>query len=440
MTRPSRCAACWCSPASSSGEPRGGRRGRLRQPMAQQLGAAAGLPARGPAHLPSPAPPAPAHPPRSYSSYYLTRNSLTYTAPVMVADPRLGMDITQIGAPPPAACRLPPCACTARCACGAPARLARAALPGRAQHRRWRSRGSLRPPHPLAGAGAMTSVFPIAYGMSKFVSGVLGAKFSPTVLLAGGLMATAIVNIAFGFGTGLAWFCGCWALNGMLQVRGPAAPARPCSACAARRRRTGPRHAGAAAQALLPLLPGRRASAAPAARASSPPGLRPRSAAPTGACGTSPTTWAALRRPWWRAASPRRWAGSGACGRPASSACWCVAGPRRPGPACRLPPAAGSCFGAWLGPAPPLGATAPLHCSGSASAAGARPRPPVACAPTRARRRRPQVGVFVLIAVKDKPEDIGHPPVEPEAPKKKSERLGWAGLGCCRGQGPGGRG
>ncbi|KXZ49035.1 hypothetical protein GPECTOR_23g122 [Gonium pectorale] len=101
-----------------------------------------------------------------YSCYYLTRNSLTYTAPVMVADPALGMDITQIG--------------------------------------------------------AMTSIFPIAYGMSKFVSGVLGAKFSPSVLLAGGLMATAAVNIAFGFGTSLAWFCFFWALNGTLQgVGGP---------------------------------------------------------------------------------------------------------------------------------------------------------------------------------------------------------------------------
>eukprot|EP00879_Flechtneria_rotunda_P009282 GHRR01009717.1.p1 GENE.GHRR01009717.1~~GHRR01009717.1.p1 ORF type:complete len:467 (+),score=173.45 GHRR01009717.1:218-1618(+) len=101
-----------------------------------------------------------------YSSYYLTRNSLTYTAPVMVADPTLGMDITQIG--------------------------------------------------------AMTSIFPIAYGMSKFVSGVLGAKFSPSVLLAGGLMATAVINIAFGFGSSLAWFCFFWALNGTLQgVGGP---------------------------------------------------------------------------------------------------------------------------------------------------------------------------------------------------------------------------
>ncbi|GBF97373.1 hypothetical protein Rsub_11020 [Raphidocelis subcapitata] len=90
----------------------------------------------------------------------------TGSAPVMVADPKLGMDITQIG--------------------------------------------------------AMTSIFPIAYGMSKFVSGVLGARFSPSVLLAGGLMATALVNIAFGFGSSLAWFCFFWALNGTLQgVGGP---------------------------------------------------------------------------------------------------------------------------------------------------------------------------------------------------------------------------
>jgi hypothetical protein len=56
------------------------------------------------------------------------------------------------------------------------------------------------------------------------VSGVLGARFSPSVLLAGGLMATALINIAFGFGTSLAWFCFFWALNGTLQVR-------PGSAC-----------------------------------------------------------------------------------------------------------------------------------------------------------------------------------------------------------------
>jgi hypothetical protein len=58
-------------------------------------------PAAAPAQ-PSPDPAA-CRLPASYSCYYLTRNSLTYTAPVMVADARLGMDITQIGAQPPAA-------------------------------------------------------------------------------------------------------------------------------------------------------------------------------------------------------------------------------------------------------------------------------------------------------------------------------------------------
>eukprot|EP00192_Tetraselmis_astigmatica_P003662 CAMPEP_0117659088 /NCGR_PEP_ID=MMETSP0804-20121206/6239_1 /TAXON_ID=1074897 /ORGANISM="Tetraselmis astigmatica, Strain CCMP880" /LENGTH=549 /DNA_ID=CAMNT_0005465709 /DNA_START=69 /DNA_END=1718 /DNA_ORIENTATION=- len=105
-----------------------------------------------------------------YACFYLTRNSLTYTAPVMVADPLLKIDITQVG--------------------------------------------------------AMTSIFPIAYGMSKFVSGVLGAKFSPAKLLAFGLMATAAVNILFGFGTSMTWFCCCWALNGVLQGLGGPSCAR----------------------------------------------------------------------------------------------------------------------------------------------------------------------------------------------------------------------
>ncbi len=32
-----------------------------------------------------------------YSCFYLTRNSLTYTAPAMVADPSLGIGITEVG-------------------------------------------------------------------------------------------------------------------------------------------------------------------------------------------------------------------------------------------------------------------------------------------------------------------------------------------------------
>ena len=56
-------------------------------------------------------------------------------------------------------------------------------------------------------------------GFSKFISGVLGARASPRVILGGGLMATAVVNIGFGFGASYVWFLCFWALNGLLQAR-----------------------------------------------------------------------------------------------------------------------------------------------------------------------------------------------------------------------------
>lgn len=72
-----------------------------------------------------------------YSCYYLTRNSLTFTAPAMVATPSLGLDITSIG--------------------------------------------------------VITSIFPLCYGCSKFVSGVVGDMLSPAIMLGGGLVATGLV-------------------------------------------------------------------------------------------------------------------------------------------------------------------------------------------------------------------------------------------------------
>lgn len=96
-----------------------------------------------------------------YSSYYLTRNSLTFTAPVMVADPKLNIDITSVG--------------------------------------------------------VITSIFPLCYGVSKFVAGVVGDKLSPAAMLGTGLLATGAVNIAFGCSSVMAVFCTLWALNGMLQ-------------------------------------------------------------------------------------------------------------------------------------------------------------------------------------------------------------------------------
>lgn len=96
-----------------------------------------------------------------YSAYYLTRNSLTFTAPVMVADPSLNIDITSVG--------------------------------------------------------VITSIFPLCYGVSKFVSGVVGDKLSPAAMLGTGLLLTGGVNIAFGASKVMALFCTLWALNGMLQ-------------------------------------------------------------------------------------------------------------------------------------------------------------------------------------------------------------------------------
>jgi MFS transporter, OPA family, sugar phosphate sensor protein UhpC len=74
--------------------------------------------------------------------------------------------------------------------------------------------------------GALTSLFPIMYGMSKFVSGVLGSRTSPRLLLAGGLMATAAMNIAFGYSTSMVWFSVFWSINGMLQGLGAPGCAR----------------------------------------------------------------------------------------------------------------------------------------------------------------------------------------------------------------------
>ena len=96
-----------------------------------------------------------------YSCYYLTRNSLTFTAPAMVATARLGLDITSIG--------------------------------------------------------VITSIFPLCYGCSKFISGVVGDALSPSVMLGGGLIATGLVNIIFGASSILPVFCVLWAMNGILQ-------------------------------------------------------------------------------------------------------------------------------------------------------------------------------------------------------------------------------
>eukprot|EP00959_Pyramimonas_sp_CCMP1952_P162578 3399133-Pyramimonas_sp.AAC.3 len=93
-----------------------------------------------------------------YSCYYLTRKGLESVNAMMIADPTLGMDITQMG--------------------------------------------------------ILTSIFPIAYGISKFVSGNLSDQFSPRLMLGGGLLMTGVAVTAFGMSSSLWMFALFYALNG----------------------------------------------------------------------------------------------------------------------------------------------------------------------------------------------------------------------------------
>jgi sugar phosphate permease len=90
-----------------------------------------------------------------YACYYLTRNSLTYVAPAM------SLDMTSVG--------------------------------------------------------LITSLFPLCYGCSKFVAGVLGDRLDPRTLLAGGLLVTSLANLAFGASSTMSAFCLLWCINGLVQ-------------------------------------------------------------------------------------------------------------------------------------------------------------------------------------------------------------------------------
>ena len=87
-----------------------------------------------------------------YASFYLTRNSLAFTAPTMLEDKALGLDMTAVG--------------------------------------------------------GLTSILPVAYGFSKFLSGVLGARTSPRFLLAGA-PASCIHHPLLAHPTALC-LCACW--------------------------------------------------------------------------------------------------------------------------------------------------------------------------------------------------------------------------------------
>lgn len=72
--------------------------------------------------------------------------------------------------------------------------------------------------------GLLGSIFSIAYGISKFTSGMLSDCSSPRYFMAMGLMMTGICNIFFGLSSSLLMFAVFWGFNGWFQGFG----APPC--------------------------------------------------------------------------------------------------------------------------------------------------------------------------------------------------------------------
>lgn len=76
----------------------------------------------------------------------------------------------------------------------------------------------------LSEIGKLQSLFPLAYGSSRFFGGLLGDLLSPKRVFALGLCVCSLLNIAFGLSSTLPQFAFIWLLNGCFQ--GLAAP--PC--------------------------------------------------------------------------------------------------------------------------------------------------------------------------------------------------------------------
>jgi len=60
----------------------------------------------------------------------------------------------------------------------------------------------------------------LAYAFGQFVNGQLSEQYSPRKMLAIGMFASAALNVAFGFSTGLYFFLFIWACNGYCQSLG----------------------------------------------------------------------------------------------------------------------------------------------------------------------------------------------------------------------------
>ena len=72
----------------------------------------------------------------------------------------------------------------------------------------------------LVEVGALGTVFFWVYGIFQLISGEIGSRVSPFRIISIGLLATAIINLAFSFQTSLIAMLVLWGLNGMAQSGG----------------------------------------------------------------------------------------------------------------------------------------------------------------------------------------------------------------------------
>ena len=68
--------------------------------------------------------------------------------------------------------------------------------------------------------GTVLMALKLAYGVGQLVNGQLAEHWRPRVLLALGLLASAALNVLFGWATALYWLTFIWACNGYVQALG----------------------------------------------------------------------------------------------------------------------------------------------------------------------------------------------------------------------------
>lgn len=68
-----------------------------------------------------------------------------------------------------------------------------------------------------ADVGNIATSFSVAYGVSKFVGGVVSDFFPPASLFAIGLFLAALSNLLFSFSSNTSMLCILWFLNGTFQ-------------------------------------------------------------------------------------------------------------------------------------------------------------------------------------------------------------------------------